>query len=216
MQFLPNANASAMNDDEVQRLIDNHYGQEAQTLTTGSEQNLLKLGELRGNLVDEDAQRWEDIKAEFKRRNMLGGSEDDPVARVAGPLTTLVQRLESIQTALDNSAMHSELGGIRESLERAVTAAQSLSSATSQPQAAQGLQQTSEAIDSAWDQMAAFPDNLEVKVVGDLPQKLTETLEHQLAIIETALVPMASAIQEHFDQSERTNEALEEILKRLK
>ncbi len=208
--------ASAMNDDEVQRLIDNHYGQEAQTLTTGSEQNLLKLGELRGKLKPEDAQRWEDIKAEFKRRNMLGGSEDDPVARVAGPLTTLVQRLESIQTALDNSAMQSELGGIRESLERAVTAAQNVSQATSAPQATKSLQQTSEAIDSAWDQMAAFPDNLEVKVVGDLPQKLTETLEHQLAIIETALVPMATAIQEHFEQSERTNEALEEILNRLK
>jgi hypothetical protein len=41
----------AMNDDELERLIDDHYASEAQTLTTGAEQNLLKLAEIRGRMT---------------------------------------------------------------------------------------------------------------------------------------------------------------------
>ena len=37
-----------MNDAELERSIDDHYPSESQTLTTGAEQNLLKLAELRG------------------------------------------------------------------------------------------------------------------------------------------------------------------------
>ncbi|MDF2696778.1 MAG: hypothetical protein K0S65_5161, partial [Labilithrix sp.] len=38
---------AAMNDAEIEQLIDDHYASESQTLTTGAEQNLLKLAELR-------------------------------------------------------------------------------------------------------------------------------------------------------------------------
>ena len=76
--------ASAMNDEEVEELIWNHYNQESQTLTTGAEQNLLKLHELLDDLTPEQEERWEEIKREYKRRKMMGGGEDDPVSRVAG------------------------------------------------------------------------------------------------------------------------------------
>jgi hypothetical protein len=43
---------AAMNAQELETLIDDHYRGEAQTLTTGAEQNLLKLAELRERMSD--------------------------------------------------------------------------------------------------------------------------------------------------------------------
>ena len=57
-----------MNEAELQTLIRSHYENEAQTLTTGAEANLLKLKEMRGLLTDEEQQRWEDIKAIFVKQ----------------------------------------------------------------------------------------------------------------------------------------------------
>lgn len=53
----------AMNDAELDALIDDHYRSEAQTLTSAAEANLLKLAEIRGTLTSEQATRWEEVKA---------------------------------------------------------------------------------------------------------------------------------------------------------
>ena len=42
--------SAVMNDDELMQMIADHYLGEAQLLTTGAEDNLLKLAELRGNM----------------------------------------------------------------------------------------------------------------------------------------------------------------------
>ncbi|MEU5884174.1 DNA repair ATPase [Spirillospora sp. NPDC047279] len=52
----------AMNDTELEALIDDHYRAEAQTLTSAAEANLLKLAELRGRLTPAGAARWTQIK----------------------------------------------------------------------------------------------------------------------------------------------------------
>ncbi len=57
-----------MNDDELNALIDDHYRGEAQTLTTGAEANLLKLGELRGTLTDVEAEALGDIGETLRSR----------------------------------------------------------------------------------------------------------------------------------------------------
>jgi hypothetical protein len=96
--------ASAMTDDELDALIDDHYQGESQTLTTEAEHNLLKLAELRGRLEGEAAARWEEIKREYRRRKLMGGGDDDPVARVAGPLGGLVDRLDTLTGTIAGSA----------------------------------------------------------------------------------------------------------------
>ncbi|MCP4657229.1 MAG: DNA repair ATPase, partial [bacterium] len=73
-----------MNEAELEALIEDHYVGEAQTLTTGAEQNMLKLAELRGVLSDEQQARWEEIKRGFARVQSMGGSEEDPAVRVIG------------------------------------------------------------------------------------------------------------------------------------
>ncbi|MBJ6110752.1 DNA repair ATPase [Hymenobacter sp. BT523] len=89
-----------MNDEEVRALLATHYDNEAQTLTSGTEANLLKLRELLGWLQDSEAERWQQIKATFVRnlRTSSGG------------------QLQSVLTQLENIA--GGLGGIRQVLEK--------------------------------------------------------------------------------------------------
>ncbi|MCB9761797.1 MAG: DNA repair ATPase [Alphaproteobacteria bacterium] len=108
---------SALNEGEVERLIDDHYAGESQTLTTGAEQNLLKLAELRGRLSATQAERWETIKKDFRRIKSMGGAEDDPVSRVTGTLAVLGQNLEGIQESLvEGRKVDDVLAGLGERL----------------------------------------------------------------------------------------------------
>ena len=99
---------AAHTDDEVEALVSDHYTSESQTLTTGAEQNLLKLAELRGRLTDAQRARWDAIKKEYLRQKRVGGRDDDPVARVTGTLSTLGEELERLRTDLVKAASSRE------------------------------------------------------------------------------------------------------------
>ncbi|MFG1680608.1 DNA repair ATPase [Nonomuraea sp. NPDC049269] len=94
----------AMNDAELEAVIDDHYLGEAQTLTSDAEANLLKLAELRGRLTPEQAARWRDIKAAFLRAEALGGAEDDPMTRAVGAIGLLADRVGEVGTAIRQNA----------------------------------------------------------------------------------------------------------------
>ncbi|GGL05554.1 DNA repair ATPase [Mangrovihabitans endophyticus] len=93
-----------MNDAELETLIDDHYLGEAQTLTSGAEANLLKLAELRGRLGAEQAQRWDEVKAAFRREQALGGADGDPIVRAVGAVGLLADRVSGIETAITRLA----------------------------------------------------------------------------------------------------------------
>ena len=88
--------APVMTDEELERTVDEHYAAESQTLTTGAEQNLLKLGELRGRMSDTERGRWEEIKEGFKRTRRGGKEGDDPVARVTGSIAGVEEQLQAL------------------------------------------------------------------------------------------------------------------------
>jgi MoxR-like ATPase len=94
----------AMNEAELDAVIDDHYLGEAQTLTTGAEANLLKLAELRGRLTDEQARRWAEIKSAYTRRLALGGDADDPATRAVGALGLLADRVGAVEAAITRAA----------------------------------------------------------------------------------------------------------------
>jgi hypothetical protein len=88
-----------MNDTELEELIQGYYRNEAQTLTTGTEANLLKFKELTGTITDDETKRWEEIKKTFRQNQLFRGhGADDPMMQV-------VQRL---------TALHGSLGELRE------------------------------------------------------------------------------------------------------
>ncbi|MFC4058221.1 DNA repair ATPase [Planomonospora corallina] len=93
--------SAVMNDAELEAVIDDHYLGEAQTLTSGAEENLLRLAEIRGRLTPGQAARWAEVKAAYVRARALGGGEDDPVARAVGAVGLLADR---VGTAIDRAA----------------------------------------------------------------------------------------------------------------
>jgi MoxR-like ATPase/flagellin-specific chaperone FliS len=91
-----------MNEQELQTLLLSHYEGEAQTLTTGTEANLLKFKELNGWLTDEDTVRWEEIKTSFnKNKRLKGMNEGDPMVQVLGQLSAFVDGIEGIREVLE-------------------------------------------------------------------------------------------------------------------
>ncbi len=84
--------SAVMTDDELNTLLQDHYQGEAQTLAQGTEENLLKLAELRGNMSKEQQQRWQKIRASYRRQQMLGDS-DDRAGQVVQQLAVLNQNI---------------------------------------------------------------------------------------------------------------------------
>jgi hypothetical protein len=164
---------SAMNAAEVEALIDDHYIGESQTLTTGAEQNLLKLAEMRGRMTDEQKARWDNIKREFGRLKTQGGSDDDPVTRVTGTLGGLGRELEGIRDTLLAAA------------EKASQNADSRAVAEAEARKADALARKAEASALAKAQAAAAKKN------GGA-EALVNAIGPQLAALEAALERMAN------------------------
>ena len=118
---------SAMTAQELDALVDEHYRNESQTLTTAAEQNLLKLAELRDRLTPERAVRWGEIKGEYLRQRRQGGGDADPVTRLVGTLSglgaDLTAGLGTLRDTIGGSKpveLTRELRELREALLRAL------------------------------------------------------------------------------------------------
>lgn len=170
---------AAMNEEELERLLDDHYAGEAQTLTKGAEQNLLKLAEIRGRMTPAQRARWTEIKEDFARLKMMGGKQDDPVARVTGTLSLLGKQLDAIGAA------------VREAAEGANTRSSDAST---------WLAPRLDKLESVL--MTLGRPKLEVAVHQDAPAGLTELIAQQTGMIERTLVPLVRAAATRSEKSE--------------
>ncbi|OCG12701.1 DNA repair ATPase [Gilliamella apicola] len=89
--------SSVMNDEELNQVIEDHYLGEAQLLTNGAEENLLKLAEIRGVLTKEQMERWQQIKNDFMRNKTLGGDESNTGNQIVTQLADLVQSVQALK-----------------------------------------------------------------------------------------------------------------------
>ncbi len=119
--------SAVMNAEELMQMIADHYIGESQLLTSGSEENLLKLAELRGNMTAQEQQRWQQIKKDFLRNKAMGGDDAEVGGKVVVQLTDLVEeinQLRGVATGLldrDGAAAtqpNAELLGINKSLQK--------------------------------------------------------------------------------------------------
>lgn len=95
-----------MNDQEVEALIQTSYQNDAQTLTSGTESNLLKFKELTGTLSPAEQERWDEIKRTFKQNvKMRGIDTEDRVGQLIATLTTFSDGLDSIRKAVADGAI---------------------------------------------------------------------------------------------------------------
>ena len=93
-----------MNEAELERIVSDHYLGEAQLLTTGAEENLLKLKELRGILTPEEAARWEQIRRDFLRDRSMGGDDADVGGRMVAQLADIAGGLEALRAVVPSPA----------------------------------------------------------------------------------------------------------------
>lgn len=84
--------SSVMTDDELNILVQDHYQGEAQTLAQGTEENLLKLAELKNDMSNEQQLRWKEIMENYQRQQLMGDSEDR-AAQVVQQLAMLNQHV---------------------------------------------------------------------------------------------------------------------------
>jgi tetratricopeptide (TPR) repeat protein len=109
-----------MNPEEMKTLIFSHYENEAQTLTTGAEANLLKFKELTRWINDTEKARWEEIKKTFRRNQIFRGADGkDPVMQVVARLSAFQEGLESIRDALAAGLSQTDKGRTQVSLDSA-------------------------------------------------------------------------------------------------
>lgn len=90
--------SSVMNAAELEQLLNDHYLGEAQLLTTGAEENLLKLAEMRGVMTAQQKERWTQIKRDFMRNKAMGGDESDVGNRVVAQLADLVESIQALKS----------------------------------------------------------------------------------------------------------------------
>ena len=96
-----------MNDQELEQLMLGSYENDAQTLTSDTESNLLKLKELLGALTDEESKRWADIKRKFQQNLTLQGVDtSDQVGQVVAQLRLFNEGLYAIREAVTGGVEH--------------------------------------------------------------------------------------------------------------
>ena len=90
-----------MNDEELESLILTNYENDAQTLTSDTESNLLKLKEMLEILTPEEEERWKNIKRTFQQNIKLKGvGSDDKVGQVIVQLSSFSDGLLDIRETL--------------------------------------------------------------------------------------------------------------------
>lgn len=94
--------SAVMNHDELMRLIGDHYTGEAQTLTSGAEENLLKLAILRGQITEEQKARWQHICSAFDSKQNQN-IEGDPQLQAVKQMSQMAHSLEAIKLDMQQS-----------------------------------------------------------------------------------------------------------------
>ncbi len=89
-----------MNDEELETLIMSHYEGESQTLTAGAEANMLKFKEIVGKLSEEEAKRWEDIKATFRKNQKLKAGGNNQTAQVLEGMENVTESIHQVSETL--------------------------------------------------------------------------------------------------------------------
>jgi len=194
-----------MNDDEVRAIILDHYRGESQTLTTGTEANMLKFKELIGIQTAEEKSRWEDIKKTFKHNTAArgAGGDSDPAGRIVAQLSGFQSGLEGIQQVIASQLskpappppqVNVDMTPVGKSLE-ALQAAMEKQSAKPQvaPQVVVDMSSVSkglEALQAAMENQSARPQAAPQPVTIDLGP-LSQSLEALRATVEKRLAQPA-------------------------
>jgi len=189
-----------MNDRELQTLIVSNYENDAQTLTTNAESNLLKFKDLMGVLTPDEARRWSDIKRTFQQNvKMQGVAADDQVGRVIVQLRDVGDGLHAIRESLGEGVKHlakkdtdddkvvlsallQHVGELRRGLEAIGTALKEAATQAAEHRAEPTVR-------------TAPPEPLSQRVIVQhrVPRELLDVVKSQFDVMNTWLEPLLAA-----------------------
>ncbi|MFT7559385.1 MAG: hypothetical protein ACI93R_001296 [Flavobacteriales bacterium] len=196
--------SSIMNNDELMQLIADHYQGEAQLLTDGAEENLLKLAELRGNMTETQSARWVDIKTNFLRDKAAGGSDTDTGTKIVSQLIDLVSGVRDISDHAKNDhssdvyakSMSVNLAKISKSLHSL-----SLSDKRELPKI---------------ELPSISAPKVEVEVINQPVPGLDKVLRVLASTIEHTIAPLVHTMDKKLDIDLKTHEKMSDVLAELK
>lgn len=181
-----------MSDQELEALIDDHYQGEAQLLTYGAEENLLKLKQMRGTMNDEEAARWQTICEEYRRRQQAGGDEETgvKVVRQLGLISEHLQQLgQQLVAGLDNGK-HPE------------------------PDLDKALSQLSRSLETGLSEgLQSVQLNPAVTVNLDSPPQVGDALMAFARIFEESIVPLVKTMDGKLDLDLKTQSDMSRVLR---
>ena len=181
-----------MNEEELKTLVISNYENEAQTLTTGAEFNILRFKELFKVASEEDNKRLASIRKTYEKNQLFKGvDESDPMAQVIVQMGQFTDGLDKIQQSISNGMKAlPEMASAMKPAESSAPATIGLS-----PDAVEQLKALGESIASAMSKAAPkkaagkaedldiIPD--QVKIINTVPDFFTEILRDQLELMRT-------------------------------
>ena len=186
--------AAVMNDQELQVLIRSHYENQAQTLTTGAQANLLKLSEIMQTLEGDELERWEDIKRTFKRNLLLGAAgEDNQAAQIIAQMSAFSDGLAEIRSTMSKSvkqlidANAPEQGA--ETLQT-VTMREVAHATAELAKFNQSLNEIKSVIEHGLNESATEAANQKIQVVNKIPEAFLEVMRNQFRVLQTWMEPI--------------------------
>ncbi len=201
-----------MTAGELEQVISDHYAGESQTLTTGTEANLLKFKAMCGTHTPTEAARWADICRIYTRRQELAGAED-PASKAVMQLAKLSDQLGDLRTTIQTAGLSAasaatlahERGGEerREQASRLTALVERL---------AGGI----EALTAAATTAPTVIPAPKVEIINTLPKYYANLYAQQIQVIEKTLIPAVEAIGAIIGQSLSAREHLGGIANELR
>ncbi len=204
---------AVMNDAELEALILASYQNDAQTLTTGSESNMLKFKELIGRLSGEELERWEDIKRRFGRNVQLKGIGDDAkFGQLIVQLGSFSDGLDAIKKTLRNGVEQMLLAGqadekpLTAAFDAGTTAAinalvEQLGAAKDEIRQALARAAEARAAEAAAQEQTPAPQ--EIHIVSKIPNAVLNVMRHQFRLMEGWLEPLQKQSQQQGDELQK-------------
>lgn len=203
--------ASVMNDRELQSLIVSAYEQDAQTLTTDNEANVLKFKELMGILSPAEQERWDAIKyAYVESVRMSGMDSEDQAGQLMRQLASMRDGLESIRQVISKAISMRDNGADERMDSRVDLVRQSLLAAGSE--LSQTLAATGKQLELISTQQTLSPPEQKVVVQYKVPRELAELIKGQFHLIQEWLRPLLSESIDNGRDLDRLAKQLESMI----
>ncbi|HMO12860.1 MAG TPA: DNA repair ATPase [Pirellulaceae bacterium] len=193
-----------MNDAELMTLITSHYENQAQTLTTDAESNLLKFREMTEQLSDEQRERLAEIRRRFQRNLVLGTSSgDDRVSQIISQINLVSEGLHEISRTVQRGTkmLSQPTEEVPSTIDTAMLGELSRGVAEL-AKFNQGLQALRDLYEHQAQAIAALPQQVaqqKIEITNKIPNSILNVLRNQFRVLQTWMEPILSLAEKTSD-----------------